>query len=120
MRAPTPRCARRSSTTAATRSPRRRRTWSRAASRSAPRPDCGARRRSDGAVTDASDGADAAITGVCGLPGGPELLELVAEREDVELIGGATRDLLLARTPKELDVVVDGGAEALARALAEA
>jgi tRNA nucleotidyltransferase (CCA-adding enzyme) len=41
-----------------------------------------------------------------GLPGGPELLELAAEREDVELVGGAVRDLLLGRAPRELDVVV--------------
>jgi tRNA nucleotidyltransferase (CCA-adding enzyme) len=41
-----------------------------------------------------------------GLPGGAELLELAAGREDVELVGGAVRDLLLGRAPRELDVVV--------------
>ena len=40
------------------------------------------------------------------LPGGRELLELAAGRNDVELVGGAVRDLLLDRTPRELDVVV--------------
>jgi tRNA nucleotidyltransferase (CCA-adding enzyme) len=40
------------------------------------------------------------------LPGGGELLELASDREDVELVGGAVRDLLLERTPRELDVVV--------------
>ncbi len=40
------------------------------------------------------------------LPGGEALLELAAGRDDVELVGGAVRDLLLDRTPRELDVVV--------------
>jgi tRNA nucleotidyltransferase (CCA-adding enzyme) len=48
------------------------------------------------------------------LPGGPQLLELATRREDVELVGGATRDLLLGHSPRELDVVVDGAAEAFA------
>jgi tRNA nucleotidyltransferase (CCA-adding enzyme) len=52
------------------------------------------------------------------LPGGSCLLELAAGREDVELIGGATRDLLLARSPRELDVVVDGDAARFAAELA--
>jgi len=43
-----------------------------------------------------------------GLPGGEALLEVAAGREDVELVGGAVRDLLLGRTPRELDVVVGG------------
>jgi len=43
-----------------------------------------------------------------GLPGGEELLGLAAERDDVELVGGAVRDLLLGGTPRELDVVVGG------------
>jgi tRNA nucleotidyltransferase (CCA-adding enzyme) len=52
------------------------------------------------------------------LPGGPQLLEAVADRDDAELVGGATRDLLLERTPLELDVVVERDAEKLARRLA--
>jgi tRNA nucleotidyltransferase (CCA-adding enzyme) len=52
------------------------------------------------------------------LPGGSCLLELAAGREDVELIGGATRDLLLGRSPRELDVVVDGDAASFAAELA--
>lgn len=52
------------------------------------------------------------------LPGGPQLLELAAQREDVELIGGAARDLLLGHSPRELDVVVDGAAEAFAAQIA--
>jgi len=51
--------------------------------------------------------------------GGPELLELAEEREDVELVGGAVRDLLLERAPRELDVIVGEDAPGLAQALAE-
>jgi tRNA nucleotidyltransferase (CCA-adding enzyme) len=40
------------------------------------------------------------------LPGGPQLLELAARWKDVELVGGATRDLLLGLMPRELDVAV--------------
>ena len=42
------------------------------------------------------------------LPGGPELLAAAAGLDGVQLVGGAVRDLLLGRTPRELDVVVDG------------
>jgi tRNA nucleotidyltransferase (CCA-adding enzyme) len=51
------------------------------------------------------------------LPGGPELLELARLRDDVALVGGAARDLLLGHGPRELDVVVDGGAADFAREL---
>jgi tRNA nucleotidyltransferase (CCA-adding enzyme) len=50
-----------------------------------------------------------------GLPGGAALLDLAAQRADVELVGGAVRDLLLGREPRELDVVVGGGADAFAQ-----
>jgi tRNA nucleotidyltransferase (CCA-adding enzyme) len=60
------------------------------------------------------------IAGLARLPGGCELLALATEREDVALVGGAVRDLLLARTPRELDVVVDGAAAAFAQELADA
>jgi len=50
--------------------------------------------------------------------GGPELLALAAGREDVELIGGAVRDLLLGQAPRELDVVVGADAPALAQRFA--
>lgn len=52
-------------------------------------------------------------------PGGPELLQLARGREDVELVGGAVRDLLLGRTPRELDVVVAADAPALAQTLGD-
>ncbi|HEV3047864.1 MAG TPA: hypothetical protein VGY13_10945 [Solirubrobacteraceae bacterium] len=53
-------------------------------------------------------------------PGGPELLAAAATREDAALVGGAVRDLLLGRAPRELDVIVDADAAALAGALAGA
>jgi tRNA nucleotidyltransferase (CCA-adding enzyme) len=42
------------------------------------------------------------------LPGGRELLDLARGRSDIALVGGAVRDLMLGRTPRELDVVVEG------------
>lgn len=42
------------------------------------------------------------------LPGGPQVLRLAASRDDVELVGGAVRDLLLGVTPREIDLVLDG------------
>jgi len=53
-----------------------------------------------------------------GLPGGEALLELAAGREDIELVGGAVRDLLLGHTPRELDVVVADDAIGFAGELA--
>ncbi|HEY7831250.1 MAG TPA: hypothetical protein VIC06_11860 [Solirubrobacteraceae bacterium] len=41
-------------------------------------------------------------------PGGRELLEMAKYRQDVYLVGGAVRDLLLDRAPRELDVALDG------------
>ncbi len=51
-------------------------------------------------------------------PGGRELIDLAAGRDDVELVGGAVRDLLLGRTPRELDVVVAQDAPSFAGELA--
>ena len=51
-------------------------------------------------------------------PGGPQLLALAGDRDDVALVGGAVRDLRLGRAPRELDVVVADDAAALARELA--
>ncbi|HSZ04336.1 MAG TPA: hypothetical protein VK778_03935 [Solirubrobacteraceae bacterium] len=51
-------------------------------------------------------------------PGGAQLLSLARERDDLALVGGAVRDLLLERAPRELDVVVASGAAELARELA--
>lgn len=43
-------------------------------------------------------------------PGGEELATLAKRHQDVALVGGAVRDLLLGRPPKELDVVVSADA----------
>lgn len=51
-------------------------------------------------------------------PGGPELLALAQDRDDLALVGGAVRDLLLGSAPRELDVVVAGDAAGLAEELA--
>jgi tRNA nucleotidyltransferase (CCA-adding enzyme) len=61
-----------------------------------------------------SDGADV-LAGLRELPGGRELLDLASERDDVELVGGAVRDLLLGRGPHELDVVVGDEDSSFAR-----
>ena len=54
------------------------------------------------------------------LPGGVELLALARESpEEVDLVGGAVRDILLDRSPRELDVVAGNDARKLALVLAE-
>jgi tRNA nucleotidyltransferase (CCA-adding enzyme) len=53
-------------------------------------------------------------------PGGPQLLLIGRERDDLALVGGAVRDLLLGNEPRELDVVVAGDAASLAGELAAA
>ena len=58
------------------------------------------------------------LQGLRELPGGRELLDISHERDDVELVGGAVRDLLLGRLPRELDVVVDDRAQAFAEQVA--
>jgi tRNA nucleotidyltransferase (CCA-adding enzyme) len=60
----------------------------------------------------------AVIEALAARPGGLELLELAREREDLALVGGAVRDLMLGLTPRELDVVVTGGSAELAAELA--
>jgi tRNA nucleotidyltransferase (CCA-adding enzyme) len=48
---------------------------------------------------------------------GTRLLDAAAGHDGVYLVGGAVRDLLLGREPRELDVVVEGDVAALARRL---
>ncbi len=60
----------------------------------------------------------AVLSALTDLPGGPELLDLASKREDVELVGGAVRDISLERTPRELDVVVGSDAQGFASELA--
>jgi tRNA nucleotidyltransferase (CCA-adding enzyme) len=59
-----------------------------------------------------------AIERLRSLPGGRELLAQTAAREDIALVGGAVRDLLLGHWPRELDVTVAGDSAALAGAIA--
>jgi tRNA nucleotidyltransferase (CCA-adding enzyme) len=54
------------------------------------------------------------------LPCGRRLLDAVAGMDGVHLVGGAVRDLLLGRRPRELDVVVEGDVGALAARLGAA
>src|SRR5690242_8828633 len=52
-------------------------------------------------------------------PGAGIVFEAVAGEEDVYVVGGAVRDALMDRTPKELDLVVEGDAIAVARRAAK-
>jgi tRNA nucleotidyltransferase (CCA-adding enzyme) len=63
-------------------------------------------------------GGEELLQALAAQPGGPALLALGRERDDLALVGGAVRDLLLGRRPRELDVVVAGDAEVLADELA--
>jgi tRNA nucleotidyltransferase (CCA-adding enzyme) len=62
--------------------------------------------------------AEHALERLGSLPGGPELIAAARRREDISLVGGAVRDLLLGHWPRELDVTVDGDAAGLATSLA--
>ena len=66
----------------------------------------------------ARDAALAVLGRLPEVPAGPELVSLAGRRGDLALVGGAVRDLLLGRTPRELDVVLDGDAGAFATELA--
>jgi tRNA nucleotidyltransferase (CCA-adding enzyme) len=70
------------------------------------------------AAADAATRGATVIEALAKRPGGRELLELARDRDDVALVGGAVRDLLLGRTPRELDVVVAGDSVRLASELA--
>jgi tRNA nucleotidyltransferase (CCA-adding enzyme) len=70
------------------------------------------------AAADAATRGATVIEALAKRPGGQELLELARDREDVALVGGAVRDLLLGRIPRELDVVVAGDSVRLASELA--
>src|SRR5947208_8290812 len=48
-------------------------------------------------------------------PGAEIVFEAVAGETGVYVVGGAVRDALLGRTPRELDLVVEGDAVAVAR-----
>jgi tRNA nucleotidyltransferase (CCA-adding enzyme) len=53
------------------------------------------------------------------LPGAAPLFEALADVPGVWVVGGAVRDTLLGRTPRDLDLVVEGDAAAAARRLGE-
>jgi tRNA nucleotidyltransferase (CCA-adding enzyme) len=63
-----------------------------------------------------ADGGATVLARLSELPGGHELRDLAAARDDVELVGGAVRDLLLDSTPRELDVVVGDNRQPFAQA----
>jgi tRNA nucleotidyltransferase (CCA-adding enzyme) len=63
-------------------------------------------------------GGEQLLSAIAAQPGGPQLLALAGQREDLALVGGAVRDLLLGRVPRELDVVVVRDAPGLAHELA--
>jgi tRNA nucleotidyltransferase (CCA-adding enzyme) len=60
---------------------------------------------------------DDLLASVGRLPCGRRLLDAAAGHDGVHLVGGAVRDLLLGREPRELDVVVEGDVAPLARRL---
>lgn len=60
----------------------------------------------------------AVLSALIDRPGGAALLSLAQRREDLVLVGGAVRDLLLGITPLELDVTVAEGAAQAAAGLA--
>lgn len=70
--------------------------------------------------TQAHNGTDGArlLAGLAALPGGRELLEVCRTDAHSALVGGAVRDLMLGRAPREIDVVTAGAAEELAFSLA--
>src|SRR5437763_374783 len=57
------------------------------------------------------------LTELRAVPGGPELLDALGRRDDVWLVGGAVRDLLGGRSPRDVDLVVAGHALALGQQL---
>ncbi|HWH94410.1 MAG TPA: hypothetical protein VNT03_11170, partial [Baekduia sp.] len=58
-----------------------------------------------------------ALQALRALPCGARLLDVLARHPGAWVVGGAVRDALLGRVPGELDVVVEGDPEPVARAL---
>ena len=59
------------------------------------------------------------LTALDSQPGGRQVLELASSSSELMLVGGAVRDLLLGRSPRELDVLAPDDAEGHAMRLAE-
>jgi tRNA nucleotidyltransferase (CCA-adding enzyme) len=78
----------------------------------------GAGRAGEGRIAKPSLGGRDVLEALRAVPGGVELLSLAAARDDVAIVGGAVRDLLRRRAPRELDVVVASDAETFALELA--
>ena len=53
------------------------------------------------------------------VPGAAPLLDALADVPGVWAVGGAVRDVLIGREPRDLDLVVEGDAAAVAHLLAE-
>ncbi len=62
---------------------------------------------------------DDLLASIATLPGGARVLELLAGRTDVRVVGGAVRDALLGRPARDLDLVVEGDGPALAARLGD-
>jgi len=71
-----------------------------------------------GPAADHEEAGHAALRRLATLPGGRELITVAGEHPGcVALVGGAVRDLLGGRSPRELDAVVSGELEPVATAL---
>ncbi|WP_272477787.1 hypothetical protein [Baekduia alba] len=62
---------------------------------------------------------DEALEALRAAPCGAWALRVLSEHRNAWVVGGAVRDALLGRTPGEIDVVVEGDPEPVARALGE-
>ena len=58
-----------------------------------------------------------ALEALRALPCGARVLAAFGPRDGVHVVGGAVRDLLLGRMPREIDLVVEGDVDAAAARL---
>jgi tRNA nucleotidyltransferase (CCA-adding enzyme) len=61
--------------------------------------------------------SDEALEALRALPCGARTLDVLSAHQNAWIVGGAVRDALIGRAPGEIDVVVDGDPEPVARAL---
>lgn len=77
------------------------------------------RAEDDGRIGDPTVDGTVVLHRARNLPGGAELIGLAQERGGgIELVGGAVRDIMLGRRPRELDAIVSSGVGEVAQALA--